>query len=284
MVEERTRVGDNDSPVMHGDPTPTGAVYREGQYAPTVDELASDMLERAGEAGLIGALPIYDEAGEISPKKLEEWTPKVRGVHFDSEVPKFSSAVVYDVIKDRDWLTEGLGIVRIVAGSRQEQGALRLKGEVIIKAEYAAKNGFTGRLVVYPSFYKYVATPIVGRIPGRDSGLSIAAYAVLHALGHLQFAKLTTEGRVGVVAEMVEDSGWTKEFSHDLEVANYFGVENKRTSWMRDSSILATSEASKYSPADDFAEMFALYYANKGYLKAAFPKKFRIIEKVLGDN
>lgn len=278
-MKTRVRVGDEDSPVMAGEPSPTGGIYRSGQYAPTIDELSSQTLVRAKEAGLLQSLPIFDEDGSVNQKKLELWEPSIRGVHIDSGVPKFASAVLQDVFTGREGLAKELNLARISSGTREEQNARTIFGEVIVKSVYNAKDGFTGKLVIYPSFYKYVTIPLVGKFPGRDSGLSVAAYAVFHALGHLKFAQLMSTGNLQKIAEVLGESGWTKNPDKGVR-GEYFEYKNP-SGWSRRSNSELPSEVSGYSPSDDFAEMFALYLTNKGYFKEAYPERYELMEKML---
>jgi len=278
----RTRIGEPGSPIMPGDPTPGGGVYRGGQFAPTMDELSSISLAQASDAGLVSRmLPIYDDSGAVDEKMLSEWKPEISGVHINSNVPKYSSAVLVDVLSDRDSLIKSLGLGYVDAGTREEQDALSIYGETVIKAQYTSGNGFTGKLVVYPSFYKYVSAPLVGRIPGFDQGLSVAAYAVFHALGHLMFARLMHDGKIKPLAEIIEDGGWSKHESNDNTKASYLEYQNTETVWNRSLNTRMKTEASKFTPMDDFAELFALYFTNQKYLERAFPEKFELMDTIL---
>lgn len=278
----RTRIGEPGSPIMPGDPTPGGGVYRGGQFAPTMDELSSLSLAQASEAGLVSKLlPIYDDSGAVDEKKLEEWSPEISGVHINSNVPKYSAAVLVDALSGRDSLIKSLGLSYVDAGTREEQDALSIYGETVIKSQYVSGDGFTGKLVVYPSFYKYVSAPLVGRVPGLDQGLSVAAYAVFHALGHLMFARLMHDGKIKPLGEMIESSGWSKHESSDNTQASYLEYVNTETVWKRGLGIKVKTEASKFTPMDDFAELFALYFTNQKYLERAFPEKLELVEDIL---
>lgn len=280
----RTRIGEPGSPIMPGDPTPGGGVYRGGQFAPTMDELSTLSLVQANSAGLLSKnLPIFDARGEVDERKLEAWTPKISGVHINSKVPKYSSAVLVDTLSGRDSLIQSLGLSYIDAGDREEQNSLSIYGEVVIKAKYASRNGFTGRLVVYPSFYKYVSTPLVGKVPGVDQGLSIASYAVFHSLGHLLFARLMYDGKIKEIGELMETSGWSKHESTDNTQASYLEYVNHGTVWKRRTNVRVKTEASKFTPMDDFAELFSIRLTNPKYLEKAFPSKYELISSILED-
>lgn len=280
----RTRIGEPGSPIMPGDPTPGGGVYRGGQFAPTMDELSSLSLAQADNAGLVSKkLPIYDDAGNVDEKRLEAWTPEISGVHINSNVPKYSSAVLVDVLDGRDSFIKSLGLSYVDAGTREEQDALSIYGETVIKAQYTSGNGFTGKLIVYPSFYKYVSAPLIGKIPGLDQGLSVAAYSVFHALGHLMFARLMHDGKIKQLGSLLEFSGWSKHESNENTQASYLEYVNEETVWKRGLGKRVKTEASKFTPMDDFAELFALYFTNQKYLEKAFPEKLDLIEGILKD-
>ena len=277
----RTRIGEPGSSIMPGDPTPGGGVYRGGQFAPTMDELSSLSLAQANEAGLLSRmLPIYDGAGNVSEDALEEWKPSIGNVHIHSDVPKYSAAVIVDAFQGKESMLDSFGMTFVGAGTREEQDSLSIYGETVIKAEYVAKNGFSGRLIVYPSFYKYVSAPLVGKIPGRDEGLSVASYAVFHALGHLLFARLMFDGKLKQVAELLDLSGWSKQASNETASASYIEYKHDIV-WKRGVDHRNKTEASKFSPMDDFAETFALYFTNQKYLETAFPKRLELIEDIL---
>lgn len=277
----RTRIGEPGSAIMPGDPTPGGGVYRGGQFAPTMDELSSLSLAQANDAGLLSRmLPIYDESGRVSEKALEEWKPAFGNVHIHSDVPKYSAAVIVDALQGKESMLDSFGMNLIAAGTREEQDALSIYGETVIKSEYVAKNGFSGRLVVYPSFYKYVASPLVGRIPGRDEGLSVASYAVFHSLGHLLFARLMFDGKLKQISELLDLAGWSKQASDETTSPSYIEYINELV-WKRGVSSRYKTEASKFSPMDDFAETFALYFTNQKYLQVAFPSRLELIEDIL---
>lgn len=279
----RVRVGDPGSPIEPGDISPGGGVYRAGQFAPTIDELSTLSLLQADEAGLLNKnLPIFED-GIVDESKLEAWDPngEIRGLHFGSSVPKYSAAVIIDALQSMGNLLSAMGLKYITAGTREEQEEITLAGEVIIASEFSAKNRkFEGRLKVFPSFYKYVSVPLVGMIQDRTSGLSIAHYAVLHSLGHLLFSRLAFDGRLEAMGRYLNSSGWTKYAGDDTHNGSFLSMENK-SSWKRSFSYTPQTEASRYSPADDFSEAFALYFTNNEYLELKSTEKYGAIKAAL---
>jgi hypothetical protein len=278
----RIRVGEPESAIQSGDPTPGGGVYRGGQFAPTMDELSELSLEQAHEAGLVSnLLPIFDDYGRIDKKKIEEWNPNnyLDGAHINSDVPKFSAAVIIDVLSRMPKLLKALKLSYIENGDRFEQDSLSIYGETIIMAKYTANRGFTGRLVVFPSFYKYVSVPLVGRIPGKDNGLSVAAYAVHHAVGHLMFAKLMFDGKLDYLGSLYSESGWSKHAAGTPGM--YINATDDTAVWKREVLHREPTEASKYSPMDGFAESFAQYFTNQTYLEVAFPERAKLMSEIL---
>ena len=139
---------------------------------------------------------------------------------------------------------------------------------------------FKGTLHIYPRFYQYVSLPMLPKIPGRDEGISVAAYAVYHALGHLLFARMSYEGRLDIIGSFLAVAGWTKHPDANAERGHFFDYDN-RGAWRYRKGAAFQTEASKYSPADDFAESFALYMSHPGYLSLVFPDKHRIVDKAL---
>lgn len=278
----RTRIGEPGSPIQAGDPTPGGGVYRGGQFAPTMDELSELSLNQANEAGLVNKLlPLFDEFGRVDEKKVEEWDPNawLDGAHINSDVPKYSAAVIIDVLGRMPNLLKALKLSYIEAGDRLEQDELSIYGETIIMAKYTANSAFTGRLVVFPSFYKYVSIPLVGMIPGEDSGLSIAAYATHHSIGHLLFAKLMFDGKLDFLGSLFKESGWSK---HEGGLpGRYLHAQDETSVWKKESPSRQPTEASKYSPMDDFAELFAQHFTNQAYLEVAFPERAQIMSDIL---
>jgi hypothetical protein len=278
----RVRVGEPGSPIQTGDATPGGGVYRGGQFAPTMDELSELSLQQANDAGLVSKLlPIYDENGRVDERKVEEWNPNssIDGVHINSDVPKYSSAVLVDVLGRMPRLLSKLNLSYVEAGDRMEQDSLSIYGETIIKAKYTASRGFTGRLTVFPSFYKYVSAPLVGMVPGKDSGLSVAAYAVHHSVGHLVFAKLMFDGKLDFLGKLFGLSGWSK---HAAGAPGHFLMaRDDNAVWKKEVPHRSQSEASKYSPMDDFAELFALYFTNPTYLDVAFEERAQLMADIL---
>lgn len=287
MDRDIIRVGDPGSPIRPGDPSPGGGIYRRGQFSPTAGELSSLSLIEANEAGLLSEdLPIFDVSGKITERSVENWTPRIDGVHINSRVPKYSAAVIVDVLGGRGNLLKTLGMSYIDAGTREDQEALQkstphlLTGEVIIRAEASTVNGFYGRLVTYPSFYKYVSIPLL-KPKGSERGLSVAAYVVFHSLGHLMFARLVHDGKLKVISTIIEGGGWSKHQEHDNTSASFLGYTNKSSIWKRKIAKRNLTEACKFSPMDEFAETFAIYFTNYRYLEAIFPERLDVMIEVL---
>lgn len=284
--QEKLRVGDPDAPIFPGDYSPSGGFYRQGQFAPSLDELSTLSLTQALEAGLINKnLPIF-EGDKVSEELLKKWNPngELYGVHFEDDIPKYSSAVIVDALQNSGNLTDILGMKFVTGGERYTQDSMAIAGEIIIAADYSSKGRkFKGILRVFPSFYKYVSTPLIGMIPGRTSGLSIASYAVFHSLGHIFFAKLSFGGRLDLIGDLIEMSGWSKYNTDETLPGSYMNIPNKST-WRRSSTSRFPTETSRYSPSDDFAEAFALYITNRDYLESAYPERFELIQNALREH
>ena len=96
----RIRVGEPDSPVQSGDINPfTGGVYRPGQFAPDIDELATATFTEANSAGLLpNTMPIYDQKGEVSEDRIAQWNPNSSlvnmGLSISPSVQKHTAAVI----------------------------------------------------------------------------------------------------------------------------------------------------------------------------------------------
>lgn len=281
----RVRVGDKNSPVNPGDPVPTGGRYRAGMFAPTLDELATLTLTEADRAGLLpGLLPIYGDDGEVDEKKVEGWNPNSdladSGIFVSDEVPKYSAAAILTSTENMGGWLKNLGLRHIFAGT-DEDTPKGIFGEQIIAANTSGKGRkFMGSLTVYPPFYKYISIPLVGKVPGRTTGLSVASFAVHHAVGHILFSRLTFDGRLDILGDFIEVSGWTKYADIGAYHGSYMEAKNPSV-WRRDTHYRFETELSKYSPADDFAEAFALYFTHREYLETAFPKKMAVMEKAL---
>lgn len=278
------RVGDPESPILPGDYSPSGGVYRQGQFAPSLDELSTMSLTQANQAGLINKnLPIFDDNGEVSEKQLERWNPnnEFYDLDFELSIPKYSSAVIVDAFQGKENLLKGMGLRYVLGGDRQTQDSLTVYGEIIIASEYTNnERKFQGMMRVFPSFYKYVAIPLIGYIPGRTTGLSIASYSVYHALGHLMLAKLTFDGRMDLIGDYMSKLGWSKYADDNHLSGSYMNIPNKSI-WKRSANSHHPTEASRFSPSDDFAESFALILTHKEYLQAASPHRFSKMSEIM---
>lgn len=288
--EERVRVGDPESPVLPGDINPENAMpYRAGQFAPSAEELTETILRAADDAGLLpNDLPIYDEGGTFSPDLLEQWNPRTSmeglGVTVDENSPKYVDAVTLSTLNYLGGVHKQAGLTSIVSAPRGSiQG--RAYGVIIVAARYSSAGGkFKGALEVYPDFYRYIGIPLSPRLPGQATGVSVASYAIIHAIGHLMFAKLTSTGRLGVISKVLGDD-WERDPEvpkSSYEKPNFLGqtvAGNKF--WRRRKLAVAVSALAKASPADDFAEAFALYLTNRNYLERVHPTKFDAMSELL---
>lgn len=280
---EPVRVGDPESPILPGDYSPSGGVYRQGQFAPSLDELSTLSLTQAGQAGLINKnLPIFD-GDEVSESKLKKWNPnnEFYNLDFATKVPKYSSAVIVDALQGKDNLLDALNLRYVMAGDRPTQDSLAVYGETIIAAEFRNVDGkFQGILRVFPSFYKYVSVPLIGYIPQRTSGLSIATYAVYHALGHLLFSRLQFEGHLSSISKYLDASGWSRYTADNQVPGSFMSIQNE-TPWQRTLDNVQPTELGRYSPADDFAESFAMLMTHKEYLLAASRERYDVMVEIL---
>lgn len=289
---ERTRVGDPDSVVLPGDINPENSMpYRAGQFAPSVEDLTEDVLRAADDAGLLpNTLPIYDEGGAFSLELLDAWDPgsdlRERGINMDPEAPKYVSAITLAALDNAGDIPRKVNLSGISVPPREAiQG--RAYGVIIVAARYSTANGkFTGGLEIYPDFYRYIGVPLSPRVPGRATGVSVASYAILHAIGHLYYSRLVSVGDLAAVSRVL-GSTWLKDKSlpvQQYEDANFLGAPLPGSRlWKRRRTSLGVSELSKASPGDDFAETFALYMTNRDYLAKLFPKKFEAMQGLVGD-
>ena len=282
----RMRIGDPLSPVSPGDYSPTGKVYQRGQYAPTIDELASESLKEATQNNLIsGKLPLLDDEGNLDEKKLDSWNPNSDfmnyGTTISSDVPKHSAATILTAFDNMgDWL-ENLNLKHVfseVEARNQPKGPF---GDIIIQAETnGANRSFTSNLRVYPSFYKYVSLPLKTAGVGRDTGISVANYAVSHAVGHIVFSKLTYDAKLEKIGDFIDASGWEKNGDVNVDSGSYLGYKNP-SPWKRSHGSVYPTELSKYSPMDDFSESFALFYTNPDYLRKVSPNRFSSLTDIV---
>jgi len=281
---QHVRVGDPESPVMPGDLNPTNAIpYKAGQFAPSIDALTQDSLHGAKEAGVLPSdLPIYDENGDISNEKLHEWNPEmdlaVAGYEIYN-IPKYSSAILLSALKNMGRLPVNAGLSAIRNVPRDDTNKF---GYTIIAAKYSfAGRKFRGELEIYPDFFRYIHTPLLPKVEGKASGISVATYSVFHAVGHLLFAKLSADGQVSQLGDVLGKDVWSKKGSGGW--ASYLGTPTSRT-WKRANHATPVSQLAKASPSDDFAETFALRFNNPDYLETAFPEKFRAMTNIIMSN
>jgi hypothetical protein len=278
----RIRVGDAYSPVSPGDLTPTGGIYRAGQYSPHVDDLAVSTFSAAKNAGILpSGLPIFDENGDVDVDKLDAWKPSQANlpVSFAEDLPVYSSAVIVSAFKHVDSsLLENLNV-----GVMQAPRTIGDFGNYIVGARTNGENRqFSSQMFVYPDFYKFIDKPIVPKTPKRESGLSVSSFMVFHALGHILISKLSFDGKIKEIADFMDSSGWTKVPNSTHEKAWFMGRKST-SAWYRDTSHRFLSELSRYSPMDDFAQAFAFYHTSNDYFNMVDPKKYAIMHKVISE-
>jgi hypothetical protein len=278
----RIRVGDAFSPVMPGDPSPTGKIYRAGQYSPYVDDLAVSTFSAAKTAGILPAgIDVFDEDGNVSVEKLDSWSPEKENlpVSFSQDIPSYSSLVVASAMK---YLDPGL-LENLNVGVVQAPRTFGEFGNYIVGARTSGEaRQFSSQLFVYPDFYKFIDKPIVPKTPKRESGLSVSSFMVFHALGHILISKLSFTGKIKEIASFMDSSGWTKTPDSTHEKAWFMGRKST-SAWYRDTNNRFLSELSRYSPLDDFAQAFAFYHTSNDYLQKIDPEKFNIIKKVISE-
>lgn len=273
ITTERIRVGEPASPVYPGDPAPGGGYYRAGMFSPSADELGKASLDVGIGSGIVDTtLPFFRKDGVIDPKSYEEWRPQrdllVMDVLMDDTFPKYSAPPIVSAISSNPIVMKRIGVkaVSLAAISSSESSSDETgAGNKIIIAKTSSRNGtFTGGLLVFPNFYRYTSVPITP--PGYyPRGFSVAEYAVYHAIGHIAYARLYYDGQMDLIGKFFTASGWSKFVSAPLEDASFLGVK-KRGNWKRNAESVYLTELSKYSPTDDFAETFALYFTNRKYL------------------
>jgi len=277
---KRVRVGDEFSPVMPGDPAPGGGTYRSGQYSPHIDDLAVATFSSANVAGILPAgLPIFDENGEVDKDKLNAWNPSREGlsVSFAEDLPVYSSAVLVSSLKqmgDSFLSNYNLSVL-------QAPRTIGYFGNYVIAAKTSFENRvFSSGLYVYPDFYKFIDKPIIPKTPKRQSGVSVASFLTFHAMGHVVLSKLSFMGKIALISEFMESSGWSKTKDGLHSKASFMGRDST-SAWYFATGMRFSSEISMYSPLDDFAQAFAFYYTNGEYLEKTQPKKFEIIQKIV---
>lgn len=282
---QRLRIGDPLSPVEPGDIGPTGKPYRKGQYAPTVEELSFDSIQEAAAENLLSKkLPIFTDDA-LDEDKLDGWNPNKQSMQYgttiSSEVPKHSSAVILSAFNNLgDWLSN-LNVAHVFGSQDANQQPQSRFGDLIVQAEVSAENRkFSSNLRVFPKFYKYVAIPMRQASPGiRETGISVAEYAVIHSLGHVVFAKLSFDGKLTHIGDYIEASGWKKRADFNVSSGSYMGYKNPSI-WKKDNAATHGTELSRYSPMDDFSEAFALYHTHPDYLQKLSPNRFSVVANV----
>jgi len=90
------------------------------------------------------------------------------------------------------------------------------------------------------------------------------------------------DGKLKQLAELLDLAGWSKQASDETTSPSYIEYKNELV-WKRGINSRYKTEASKFSPMDDFAETFALYFTNQKYLQVAFPSRLELIEDILKD-
>lgn len=282
----RVRIGDPLSPVDPGDTSPEGKPYHRGQYAPTIDELATESLKEATQNNLINKnLPILNEEGMVDEDKIKRWNPNGElqgyGVTVSADVPKHSSAVITSSFMDMgDWISN-LGMRHIFGDEEsgtQPKGAF---GDIIVQAETSgAGRKFNANLRVFPKFYKYVSIPFRPASPAKPQGVSVGSYAVMHSVGHILFGKLSFDGRLDLIGDFIDKSGWKKYADVNAYHGSFMGYKNQSV-WRRDDNHKFQTELSKYSPVDDFSEAFAMFFTNPTYLRRITPEKYTLMRDIL---
>lgn len=280
------RIGSPDSPVLPGTPVPgsPGKYYEAGQFAPSLDELATSTFAEADKAGLISSdLPIFDEHGEVDASMIDSWDPKesLPGVNISSQVNKFSMAVVLSVDSMYPRLLDGVGVGSILSGDDLENqtGSKSVAGDSLLTVSTQAKNRiFSSTLYIYSRFYQFISTPIVAAIPGRTKGISVSMFALLKGLGHILFNKMAHEGELELIGRFMTAGGWSKDPSKGNR-GMYMGTKNM-SSFFRNPEVTSTSEVSRYSPIEDFADTFAHYLTHRSYLSILSPEKLAVLDDI----
>lgn len=279
----RLRVGDPMSPVLAGDPTPNGGFYKQGQYAPHVEDLAEGKLSSALDQGILPrGLPILNDEGEVDKDLISEWDPNEEGIpaKFADDVPPYSSLIVASVINS---LPKGLVQPMDISVMNASRYAGEFGNFIIACRTNSMNRKFYSTVYVYPDFFKFIDKPLVPKNPVKDYGVSVSTFMTFHTIGHILMSKLSFDGRLQDIANFMASSGWSKTPDAAHEKAWFLG--RKATSaWYRDFNHKFLSELSKYSPLDDFAQAFAFYYSHEGYLKFVDPQKYEIMDKIIKEH
>lgn len=278
------RIGNPDSPILPGTPVPgkPGKYYEAGQFAPSVDELATSTFVEANKAGLLANdLPIFDDKGAVSEELVHSWNPKesLPGTIISGQVDKFSLASIVSTHRLYPSLLEGVGISSIQNGdSLEAQGTKAIAGQALITAVTQARNrNFTATLYIYSRFYQFISTPIVAEIPGRTKGVSVSMFATLKAIGHVLFNKMAHEGQMKLIGNYLEAAGWSK--TPDGGTRGSFMGKKNMSSFYHEGKV--TSEVARYSPVDDFADTFAHFLTHRSYLAAVAPEKLAVLDEII---
>lgn len=275
-MPKHVRVGDPESIVQPGDLSPEGKLYSSGQFAPTIDELVSETISEASQAGLISRdLPIFNEQGEVDETRLNDWQPinDLVGMHItvSPSLSKYTAAGMVSILKI-------IGKNRYIDFIREDNELLQ-DSVVAAQTSRQGKN-FLGGILVSSKFYELMVVPVIPKIVGRTQGVSLATLLTFHSLGHLLYARLGFDGRVDLLGKFAESSGWRKSQSPTTSQGTFLTFKN-RSSWNRDTNIEYPSETSKWSPMDDFAQTYAHYYLNSAYLKNISPKRYENMESII---
>jgi len=281
------RIGSPDSPVAAGMPVPgkPGSFYESGQFAPSIEQLMTTTFSEAKNAGLISTtLPIFGDNGDVDVDKINAWNPydDLEGVHASTTIPKFSMATLLTAQKAFPGLFKVLHITNIMNGdeieAREGVNFRAMLGDQLITANTSSQGRvFRSTLYVYSKYYQYISTPIVPEVPGRTKGISVSMFATLKACGHILFLKLAFDGELEFIGRYFKASGWSKT-PGEGERGHYLTLKNMASFYRK--PLPASSEISKYSPMEDFADTFAHYLSHRVYLQSKFPEKFEVMDEI----
>lgn len=282
---EKIRVGEFNSPVDAGDFSPNFKRYVRGQFAPTVDRLASEKLSEAEDSGVVDN---EDEAFKNinikDGKEIENWDYNLYfsnfgyGISVDEKIPPY--AVVSSYFAFKTLPTNLLKFINIRNLKYNETDGQLVEGiDAITGAETQTSKTFRSSVVIFPKYYRFISIPIVRQIPGRKFGLSIANYSIFHTLGHIYLKKLTFQGKFDSISSLLKVNGWEKNTTEGIRGS--FLDQTNKSNWRRDGYSGYLTESAKYSPEDNFAETFAHYYTNRAVLKLMQPQLYESINTML---
>lgn len=284
ILKGAIRVGQAGASVAAGSPVPgkPGKYYEAGQFSPNLEQLMSNTISEAGDAGLISTnLPIYNESGEVDKDALDAWNPYDEfynaGIIVSGKIAKNDVAVFSSIVDRFPKLLSFAGISAIETSEDLNSRAI-IGTQLITAITNTQGRKFKATLVTYPSFQQYVTIPVVRAVKKRGSGVSVSTYATFKAIGHVIFAKLAYEGQLELLGRFITASGWSKTPKAGYEKGHFLGKKNLG-SYVRESK-LALAEITKYSPQDDFAETFAQYLTHRNYLAMLAPEKLQVIEDI----